>query len=169
MILLPFLVFAFPAWLLGRDPIAKLFTLFPAFCFSRFGAIVTIAGLADWSSTPIFCGANGCPPYVFGPGYWLAWAGTIVSLLGRSWIALPKSVERRKFLGSIMFSMGLILAIMGVLFLYAGFDQFGAALVIRSVLVVAGLLMVGAGLNLFFQLESTIITRIRRALQKPLW
>jgi len=68
-----------------------------------------------------------------------------------------------------MFSMGLILAIMGVLFLYAGFDQFGAALVIRSVLVVAGLLMVGAGLNLFFQLESTIITRIRRALQKPLW
>jgi len=234
----PFFVFAFPAWLIGRDPIAKLFTLFPLLLvsllfvkplnkpsvvrfrglanlsggslplgslflpysflggypwfplgpgpvswgvpqlillgcvltfFSRFGAIVTVAGLADWSSTPIFCGANGCPPYVFGPGYWLAWAGAIVSLLGRSWIALPKSVEGRKFLGSITFPVGLILAIMGVLFLYAGFDQFGPALVISSVLVVAGLILVGAGLNLYFRLESTTLSRIRRALQKPVW
>lgn len=238
MILLPFLVLAFPAWLIGRDPVAKLFTLFPLLLvsllffkplnkpsvarfrgianllggslplgslflpysflggypwfplgpgpvswgvpqlillgcvltfFSRFGAIATVAGLADWSSTPIFCGANGCPPYVFGSGYWLAWAGVIVSLLGRSWIALPKSVEGRKLLGSITFPVGLVLAILGVLLLSAGFDQFGPALVISSVLIVAGFTLVGAGLNLYFRLESTTLSWIRSALQKPLW
>jgi len=137
--------------------------------FSRFGVIVTIAGLAAWSSTPIFCGANGCPPYVFGPGYWLALAGAVVSLLGRSWIALPKSFESKKLLGSITFPVALILAILGVLLLYAGFDNFGLALVLSSVLIVAGFLLSGAGLSLFFRLESTTISRIRKALQKPLW
>ena len=236
--MIPLFVFALSAWLLGGDPIAKLFTLFPILLiallfvkplntpsvlrfqglanllggslplaslflpysflggypwyplgsgpvswgvpqlilvgciltlFSRFGSIVTVAGLSAWSSTPLFCTANGCPPYVFGPGYWLAWAGAIVSLLGRSWIALPKSVESRKLLGSITFPVGLILAIMGVLLLYAGFDQFGPALVLGSVLVVAGFTLSGAGLNLYFRLESTALSRIRRVLQKPLW
>ena len=137
--------------------------------FSRFGGIVTLAGLLDWSSTPIFCGATGCPSYVFGPGYWLAWSGVIVSLLGRSWIALPKSDEGRKLLGSVTFPVGLVFAVLGVLLLYAGFDNFGPALVLSSVLIVAGFLLSRAGLSLYFKLESTTLSRIRKALQKPLW
>lgn len=135
--------------------------------FSRFGAIVTVAGISAWSSTPFSCPAFGCP-YVFGPGYWLAWAGAFVSLLGRSWIVLPKTVEGRKLLGSITFPIGLILAILGSLLLYAGFDTLGPALVLSSALVIAGLVISVAGLNLFFRSESTTIARIRRALQKPL-
>jgi hypothetical protein len=238
VILIPLSVFALPAWVTGRDPVAKLFTLFPVLLvlllfvkplnkpsdlrfrslanllggslplaslflpysflggdpwyplgpgpiswgvpqlillgclltfFSRFGGIVIVAGLSAWSSTPIFCQANGCPPYVLGPGYWLAWAGAIISLLGRSWIALPKSVEGRKLLGSITFPVGLILTILGFPLLYAGFDSFGPNLVLTSVLIVAGFVLSGAGLNLYFRPESTSLSRVRRALQKPLW
>ena len=213
VILIPLSVLALSAWLVGSNPIAKLFTLLPLLLvsfqfvkplnkpsilrfrgvanllggslplaslflpysflggypwyplglgpvswgvpqlillgclltfFSKFGSIVTVAGLAAWSSTPIFCPANGCPPYVFGPGYWLAWAGAIVSLPGRSWIALPKSEKSRKRLGSITFPVGLILAILGFLLLYVGPDNFGPTLVLGPVLFGAGFLLSGA-------------------------
>jgi hypothetical protein len=140
--------------------------------FSRFGGIVTVAGLLDWSSTrPIFfCSANGCPPYILGPGYWLAWAGALVSLLGRSFVVtLPRSVEGRKLLGSIMFPVGLIVAISGVLLPFASYTNFGPEVVLSPVFFVTGFLLSGVGLNLFFRLESTTISRIRRALQKPVW
>src|SRR5207245_10950226 len=72
--------------------------------FSRFGVLVTVAGLWDGSSIPIFCSAFGCPPITTGSGFWLAWAGAVVSLLGRSWvIALRRRVEAREFLGCILF------------------------------------------------------------------
>jgi hypothetical protein len=65
--------------------------------------------------------------------------------------------------------MGLILAILGFLFLYAGFDSFGPNLILTLVLVVAGSMLSGAGLNLYFRPETTTLSRVRRALQKPLW
>ena len=238
VVLIPLSVLALSAWLIGSDPIAKLFTLFPLLLvsllfvgplnrphvlrlrsianvlggslplaslflpysflggypwyplgpgpiswgvpqlilfgclltfFSRFGAVVTVGGLSAWSSTPIFCGLGGCPPYILGPGYWLAWAGVIVSLLGRSWIPLSKSVEGRKLLGSIMFPVGLVIAIFGVLLPYAEFNNPSSALILFPIFVISGFLLSGAGLNLFFRLESTSMSRIRRMLQKPVW
>ena len=238
VILIPLSVLALSAWLIGGDPIAKLFTLFPLLLvsvlfieplnkqsvlrfrgvanllggalplaslflpylfvgsspwfplesgavsfgvpqlivvgsiltfFSRFGVLVTVAGLWDGSSIPIFCSAFGCPPITTGSGYWLAWAGAVVSLLGRSWVmALPRSVEGRKLLGSIMFPVGLVVAILGGLLPFASYDSFGPYFVLTPVFIVSGFSLAGAGLNLYFGLESTTINRIRRALQKPL-
>src|SRR6266571_3359874 len=79
--------------------------------FSRFGVLVTVAGLWDGSSVVIPCPAFGCH-FTLGPGYWLGLTGATLSLLGRSWIVLPKSFEGRKVLGSIMFPAGVILAIL---------------------------------------------------------
>ena len=238
VVLIPLSAFALPAWLIGRDPIAKVFTLFPILLvsllfvkplnrprvlrfrglanllgsslpiaslflpysflgsypwypldpgsisrgvpqlivvgciltlFSRFGALVIVAGLSSWSSTPFSCPAFGCPPITWGPGYWLGWAGAIVSLLGRSWIILPKSLEGRKLLGSIMFPVGLVIAIFGVLLPYAEFNNSGSALILFPIFIISGFLLSGAGLNLFFRLESTSMSRIRRVLQKPVW
>jgi hypothetical protein len=134
---------------------------------SRFGSIVTVAGILAWSG-PFSCPANGCPPYVLGPGYWLAWAGAIASLFGRSWIFLPKSVEGRKLLGSLIFPTGLVLVIWGILLSYAWYETSVPVFVLTPVLVVTGLVLGGAGLSLYFKLESTTMGRIRRALQKPL-
>jgi hypothetical protein len=92
-----------------------------------------------------------------------------LSLLGRSWIVLPKSVEGRKVLGSIMFPAGVILAILGVLLPYDLFNEFGPTVVRSPVFIFTGFLLSGVGLSLLFRLESTTIGRIRRALQKPLW
>jgi len=92
-----------------------------------------------------------------------------LSLLGRSWIVLPKSVEGRKVLGSIMFPAGVILAILGVLLPYDLFNEFGPTVVRSPVFIFTGFLLSGTGLNLLFRRESTTISRIRRALQKPLW
>ena len=114
--------------------------------FSRFGAVVTVAGLSVWH-TPMFCSANGCPPYTMGPGYWLAWTGAIVSLFGRSWIALPRSVEGRKLLGSIMFPVGIMLTIFGALLPYPWYDNYGPVFLF-PLFMATGSLLSGAGLNL---------------------
>jgi hypothetical protein len=135
--------------------------------FSRFGAVVTVAGISVWHTPMFFCSANGCPPYTVGPGYWLAWAGSTVSLFGRSWIALPKSVEGRRFLGSIMFPVGVMLAIFGVLLPYPWYDNYGPVFLF-PVFMVPGFLLGGAGLSLFLRPESTSMDRIRKVLQKPL-
>ena len=50
---------------------------------SRFGGLVTMAGVWDFLSIPIFCPANGCPTVLLGPGFGLALAGIGVSLLGK--------------------------------------------------------------------------------------
>ena len=92
-----------------------------------------------------------------------------MSLLGRSWIVLPKSVEGRKVLGSIMFPAGAIVAVLGVLLPYDLFNEFGPTVVRAPVFIFTGFLLSGAGLNLLFTQESTSMSRIRRALQKPLW
>ena len=136
--------------------------------FSRFGVLVTVAGLWDGSSVVIPCPAFGCH-FTLGPGYWLGLTGATLSLLGRSWIVLPKSVEGRKVLGSIMFPAGVILAILGVLLPYDLFNEFGPTVVRSPVFIFTGFLLSGTGLNLLFRRESTTISRIRRALQKPLW
>jgi hypothetical protein len=135
--------------------------------FSRFGVLVTVAGLWDGSSVVIPCPIFGCH-FTLGPGYWLGLTGATLSLLGRSWTVLPKSVEGRKALGSIMFPAGVILAILGVLLPYDLFNEFGPTVVRSPVFIFAGLLLSGAGSNLLFTLESTNISRIRRALQKSL-
>jgi hypothetical protein len=137
--------------------------------FSSFGMLVTIAGV--WNGTYIrtFCPAFGCPPLTLGPGYWLGWAGATLSLLGRSWIPLPKSVEGRKIAGSILFPVGLVVAILGGLFTSASYNDFGQIPLLVLVFAIMGFLLSGVGLGLFFRLESTTISRIRRALQKPLW
>jgi len=136
--------------------------------FSRFGVLVTVAGLWDGSSVVIPCPAFGCH-FTLGPGYWLGLTGATLSLLGRSWIVLPKSVEGRKVLSSIMFPAGVILAILGVLLPYDLFNEFGPTVVRSPVFIFTGFLLSGTGLNLLFRRESTTISRIRRALQKPLW
>ena len=237
MILIPLSVLALSAWLIGGDPVAKLFTLFPLLLvslifvkplntpsvlrfrglanllggslplaslflpylflgsypwyplgsdavsqgvpqlivvgsiltfFSRFGVLVTIVGLWDGSSVVIPCPIFGCS-LTLGPGYWLGLTGAAMSLLGHSWIAVPKSVEGRKLLGSIMLPVGLIVAILGVLLPYDWFNEFGPTSIRSLAFVFTGFLLSGAGLNLFFRLESTSISRIRRVLQKPVW
>lgn len=137
--------------------------------FSKFGVLVTVAGLWDESSVPILCPAFGCPPLTLGPGYWLGWTGAIMSLLGRSWIALPKGVENRKLVGSIMFPVGLMVAISGVLLPYALYDNFGPSFILSPVFIVTGFLLGGAGLNMYFGSESTGLSRIRRVIEKRLW
>ena len=238
MILIPLSVLALSAWLIGGDPIAKLFTLFPLLLvsvlfieplnkqsvlrfrgvanllggalplaslflpylfvgsspwfplessevsfgvpqlivvgsiltfFSRFGVLVTVAGLWDGSSIPIFCPAFGCPPLTFGPGYWLGWAGASVSLLGRSWMLLPKSAENQKLVGATLFSAGVIVAILAGLSTSTWLYSFGRSFLLGTVFIASGFLLSGAGLILFLGLQSTTLARIRRALQKPLW
>jgi hypothetical protein len=149
--------------------------------FSRFGVIVTVAGLDIWSSTPILCPLPGCPPIVVGPGFWLAWAGVIVSLIGRSWIVFPRNLLRQKFLGLIMLPAGLIVAVLGgVLLPYSwSTDKFGMVLdlgpffipryILSPTFEAIGLLFSGAGLILFLGLGSTTASQIQRALQKPIW
>jgi len=237
VILIPLSVLALSAWLIGGDPIAKLFTLFPLLLvsvlfieplnkqsvlrfrgvanllggalplaslylpylfvgsspwfplesgavsfgvpqlivvgsiltfFSRFGVLVTIAGLWDGSSIPIFCPAFGCPPLTFGPGYWLGWAGATVSLLGRSWMPLPKSAENQKLVGATLFSAGVIVAIFAGLFTSSWFYYFGGSFLLGTIFIASGFLISGVGLIMFLGLQSTTIARIRRALQKPL-
>jgi len=136
--------------------------------FSRFGVLVTVAGLWDGSSVVIPCPLFGCH-FTLGPGYWLGLTGATLSLLGRSWIVLPKSVEGRKVLGSIMFPAGVILAILGVLLPYVLFNEFGPTVVLSPVFIFTGFLLSGVGLSLLFRPESTTISRIRRTLQKPIW
>ena len=136
--------------------------------FSSFGMIVTIAGVWNGTYAPIFCSAFGCPPLTLGPGYWLGWSGATVSLLGRSWIPLPKSVEGRKIAGSILFPVGLVVAILGGLFTSASYNDFGQIPLLVIVFTTIGFLLSGVGLGLFFRLESRTMSRIRRALQKPL-
>jgi hypothetical protein len=136
--------------------------------FSRFGTLVTVAGLWDGSSVVIPCPAFGCY-FTLGPGYWLGLTGATLSLLGRSWIAFPKSVEGQRVLGSIMVPAGVIVAILGVLLPYDLFNEFGPTAVRSPVFIFTGFLLCGAGLNLFFRLESTTMSGIRKALQKPLW
>ena len=137
--------------------------------FSSFGMLVTIAGVWNGTYVPILCSAFGCPPLTLGPGYWLGWAGATLSLLGRSWIPLPKSVEGRKIAGSILFPVGLVVAILGGLFTSTSYNDFGQIPLLVLVFTTMGFLLSGVGLGLFFRLESTTISRIRRALQKPLW
>jgi len=137
--------------------------------FSSFGMLVTIAGVWNGTYIPTFCPAFGCPPLTLGPGYWLGWAGATLSLLGRSWIPLPKSVEGRKIAGSILFPVGLVVAILGGLFTSASNNDFGQIPLLDLVFAIMGFLLSAVGLGLFFRLESTTISRIRRALQKPLW
>ena len=237
VILIPLSVLALSAWLIGGDPIAKLFTLFPLLLvsvlfieplnkqsvlrfrgvanllggalplaslflpylfvgsspwfplesgavsfgvpqlivvgsiltfFSRFGVLVTVAGLWDGSSIPIFCPAFGCPPLTFGPGYWLGWAGATVSLLGRSWMPLPKSAENQKLVGATLFSAGVIVAIFAGLFTSSRFYYFGGGFLLGTIFIASGFLISGVGLIMFLGLQSTTIARIRRALQKPL-
>ena len=92
-----------------------------------------------------------------------------MSLLGRSWVmSLPRSVEGRKLLGSILFPVGLVVAILGGLLPFASYDSFGPEFVLTPVFIVTGFLLAGAGLNLYFGSESSTMNRIRRALQKPL-
>jgi hypothetical protein len=138
--------------------------------FSKFGSIVTFGGLLDsYANRPMyFCSAFGCPPYVFGPGFWVAWAGLFVSLLGRSLIAFPKSVEGRKFLGSILFPFGLIEGVVGGLFASVWFNNSGPTIILVLIFTCTAFLLSGTGLNLYFELKSTTLTRIRRLLQKPL-
>ena len=114
------------------------------------------------------CPAFGCH-FTLGPGYWLGLTGATLSLLGRSWIVLPKSAGGRKVLGSIMFPAGVILAILGVMLPYNLLNEFGPTVVRSPVFIFTGFLLSGVGLNLLFRLESTNTSRIRRALQKPLW
>jgi len=48
-------------------------------------------------------------------------------------------------------------------------NEFGPTVVRSPVFIFTGFLLSGVGLNLLFRLESTNTSRIRRALQKPLW
>jgi len=136
--------------------------------FSGFGMLITIAGVWNGTYIRIFCPAFGCPPLTLGPGYWLGWTGATISLLGRSWMPPPKSVEGRKLVGSILFPAGIIVAIFGSLFMSTWFYNFGLASLLGTVFILPGFLISGAGLILFFRLESPTMSRIRRALQKPL-
>jgi hypothetical protein len=139
--------------------------------FTRFRSVLTFAGLLEaYSNHPrYFCSALGCPLYVTGPGFWVAWAGVFVSLLGYSLIVYPKNAEGRKLLGSILLPVGLIVAISGGVFTSVWFNSSGPAIILTLILIVSGLLISGAGLTLFLGFKSTIMTKIRRVLQKPLW
>ena len=82
---------------------------------------------------------------------------------------LPKSVEGRKLVGSILFPAGIILAILAGLFTSSSFYNFGQVFLLTTIFILPGFLISGVGLILFFRLESPTMNRIRRALQKPLW
>lgn len=52
---------------------------------SRYGGVVTTVGIATYGTfppAPHFL--HSLIPYNFGPGFWLAWAGAMISLLGSS-------------------------------------------------------------------------------------
>ena len=137
--------------------------------FSGFGTLVTIPGVWTAAFIQFFCTASGCPPLTFGPGYWLGWAGATVSLLGRSWMPLPKSAENQKLVGATVFSAGVIVTIFAVLFTSSWFNYFGESFLLGTVFIASGFLIGGVGLIMFLGLKSTTLARIRRALQKPLW
>ena len=137
--------------------------------FSGFGMLVTIPGVWTATFTQFFCTASGCPPITFGPGYWLGWAGATVSLVGRSWMPLPNSAENRKLVGATVFSGGVIVAILAVLFTSSWFNYLGESFLLGTVFIASGFLIGGVGLIMFLGLQSTTLGRIRRALQKPLW
>ncbi len=137
--------------------------------FSGFGMLVTITGVWTGIYIQFFCSALGCPPLTFGLGYWLGWAGATVSLLGLSWMPLPKSAENKKLVGATLFSAGVIGAIFAGLFTSSWFYYFGESFLLGTIFIASGFLLSGVGLIMFLGLQSTTIARIRRALQKPLW
>lgn len=137
--------------------------------FSGFGMLVTIPGVWTAIFVQFFCAASGCPPITFGPGYWLGWAGATVSLLGRSWMPLPKSAENRKLVGATVFSGGVMVTIFAVLFTSSWFSYLGGSFLLGTLFIASGFLIAGIGLIMFLGLQSTTLARIRRALQKPLW
>ena len=137
--------------------------------FSGFGMLVTIPGVWTAAFIQFFCTFSGCPPISFGPGYWLGWAGATVSLVGRSWMPLPKSAENKKRVGATAFSAGVIITISAGLFTSSWFSYLGESFLLGTVFIASGFLLSGIGLILFLGLKSTTLGRIRRALQKPLW
>jgi len=136
---------------------------------SNFGSLVVLGGLAEWS-TQIFFGPacfNPCFSPVLAVGYWLAWCGSMLSLLGKSWTVLPITREGQKLLGLIMFPTGLISIILGFVLATSYAVEFGPIYSLVFVLNPLGFLLMGAGLSLFFGLNSTTLARFRKALQKP--
>jgi len=163
-----------PVYLLGSSAISQgtpqVITIGSLLTFfSGFGMLVTVPGVWNGTYIQIFCPAFGCPPLTFGPGYWLGWAGATVSLLGRSWMPLPKSAENQKLVGATLFSAGVIVAIFASLFTSYWFYYFGESFLLGTVFFASGFLLSGVGLIMFLGLRSTTLARIRRALQKPLW
>lgn len=68
--------------------------------FSRYGTILTVAGLFRFTFTPFLYDRTlilGSPYFALGGGFWLAWAGTVISLAGRSWtLPFPRPRIRNK-------------------------------------------------------------------------
>ncbi len=135
--------------------------------FSGFGMLVTIAGVWNGSYIRIFCPAFGCPPLTLGPGYWLGWTGATISLIGHSWMPLPKSVEGRKLVGSILFPAGVVAVVIGSLLAASSFSNYSPLFLLSIIEVVSGFLLSGTALYLYFRSDSTPPSRISRALEKP--
>ena len=117
---------------------------------SRYGGLVTTVGVATYGAfppAPRFL--HNFIPYSFGPGFWLAWAGTVISLLGVSsnskvWTArLPRPVKL-----SIP-PFGTLLVVFGGLFSYAELIGRASAefLAASMAIVMTGVLVTLVGLT----------------------
>jgi hypothetical protein len=90
---------------------------------SRYGAMLTSLGLVAYEASPPTLFLQTIGPYgagVVGPGFWIAWVGIIVSLLGES---LNPSVARLKLpsvFNWILPPFGAIMTLIGALTFYYG-------------------------------------------------
>lgn len=87
---------------------------------SRYGGLLSMAGLWRFVAGPpvpiLFTTSNVTITSSFQTGFWLAWAGATMSLVGSSWIlpfGLPKTEADWKNFGLILFPIGVVATVFG--------------------------------------------------------
>ena len=88
---------------------------------SRYGGLLTTLGVVTYLSLGPFPRFSGFypPEYIFGPGFWLAWLGAPITLLGLSSNSNTMSLELPRQIKWLIPPIGTLLAVLGSVSLYA--------------------------------------------------
>jgi len=90
---------------------------------SRYGALLTSLGFVAYEASPptLFLATIGPnAPRVFGPGFWIAWIGIIVSLQGESWNANLTRLKLPNVINWVLVPWGGMLTLIGGFTSYYG-------------------------------------------------
>lgn len=147
----------FVPWLVALGGILAL--------ISRYGGTLTLAGLLVYATSPSINFCECTINSMFGPGFWFALIGTLVSFGGLSWNIPAQWIEERKGIGAFLFSIGITALAPGA---FLSINGFIANLAMEEtipaiILLTSGLLMTTIGLGLFLSWRTPFsIRNIRR-------